>query len=154
MSHCLSLALPSFPFSLDQHACPQQLINQTRLGSSFARSCTLSSDKDYPDISALAQANSQVTDSHDLSAGHGSVQGKAGDQEPRQKQVLEYEDSSGTEGLKEAWKLHVLVASGAFPSLQLTHSTDTRLLAVQRTLHLSSEKQGLLVELPCASIMC
>lgn len=81
----LILALPSFLFSLDQHACPQQLINQTRLGSSFARSCVLSSDKDYPDISALAQANSQVTESHDLSAGHGSVHGKAGEQEAQTK---------------------------------------------------------------------
>lgn len=35
--------------------------------------------------------------------------------EPRQKQVLEYEGGSGTEGLKVAWKLCVLVASGAFP---------------------------------------
>lgn len=35
--------------------------------------------------------------------------------EPRQKQVLEYEGGSGTEGLKVAWKLRVLVAPGAFP---------------------------------------
>lgn len=80
LSHCLSLALPSFPFSLDQHACLQQLINQTRLGPSFARSCIISSDKDYPGISVLAQANGQVTESCDLSAGHGSVQGTAGEQ--------------------------------------------------------------------------
>lgn len=69
--------------------------------------------------------------------------------ESRKKQVLECEGSSGTEGLKEAWKLHVLVASGAF---LLTHSTDTRLLAFERRQHLSSEKQGLLVAFPCASI--
>lgn len=70
---------------MDQHACPQQLINQTRLGSSFARSCILSSDKDYPGISGLAQANGQVTESCHLLAGHGSVQGKAGEQRAQTK---------------------------------------------------------------------
>lgn len=78
---------------------------------------------------------------------------KLENKEPRQKQVLEYEGSSGTEGLKEAWKLHVLlVASGAFPLLQLTHSTDPRLLDFERRQHLSSENQGLLVAFPCASV--
>lgn len=77
---------------------------------------------------------------------------KLENKEPRQKQVLGYEGSSGTAGHKEAWKLHVLVASGAFPSLQLTHSTDTRLLAFERRQHFGSEKQGLLVALPRASV--
>lgn len=115
MNHCLCLALPSFPFSLDLHACPQQLINQTRLGPSFARSCSISSDKDYPGISVLAQANGQVIELHDLSAGHVLCKEQLENKEPRQKQVLEYEGGSGTEGLKVAWKLCVLVASGAFP---------------------------------------
>lgn len=112
----LNLGSSLSPFSLDQHPCPQQLINRIRLGSSFARSCILSSDKDYPGFSVLAQVNDQVNELHDLLAGHGSVQGKLENKEPRQKQVLEYEGGSGTEGLKEAWKLRVLlVASGAFP---------------------------------------
>lgn len=151
MSHCLCLALPSFPFSLDLHACPQQLINQTRLGPSFARSCIISSDKDYPGISVLAQANGQVIELHDLSAGHILCKEQLENKKPRQKQVLEYEGGSGTEGLKVAWKL-CLGGLRSIPSLQLSHSIDTRLLAFESRQHLSSEKQELLVAFPCAFI--
>lgn len=41
----------------------------------------LSSDTDYPNISALAQAEGQVSESYDLSAGHDSVEGTAREQE-------------------------------------------------------------------------
>lgn len=140
MSHCLCLALPSFPLSLDQHACPQQLINQTRLGSSFARAVSFLQKKIIR-VSLflpkpMAKSQNHVICQLDMVLCKEKLEKK----EYRQKQVLEYEGSSGTEGLKEAWKLHVLlVASGAFPSLQLTHSTDTRLVAFERRQHLSSE---------------
>ena len=53
----------------------------------------------------------------------------------------------------EAWKLGVLlVASEAFPSLQLSHGIGTRLLAFESRQHPSTDKQGGLVALPCAFI--
>lgn len=67
MSHCLSLALPSFPFALEDEISlvslhsPSSTLIKPDQALLLLEAHILSSDIDYPNISALGPAEGQVS---------------------------------------------------------------------------------------------